>query len=119
MDSASAKTNQRKDIKTGMTPFLRPSRKFCASSVRLFTMLRTSSDPLSGNILLKSANRRSLSASIGGSDCFGSYWFIMQRMYSESLIVAKSEPSGGYSLYLVAMSTIRAHLPVILMFQRI
>jgi len=32
--------------------------------------------------------------------------------------MAKSEPSGGYSLNLVAMSIIKAHLPVTLMFHR-
>ena len=73
MDNASANTNHRKDMNTGMTPFLRPSRKFCASSVRLLTMLEPSSEPFSGNKLLNNANRRSRSASIGGSECFGVY----------------------------------------------
>ena len=39
-------------------------------------------------------------------------------MYNESLMWEKSEPSLGYSLYLVDMSTIKAHFPVTLMFHK-
>jgi len=42
---------------------------------------------------------------------------MIHNMYNKSVIIEKPEPSGGYPLYLVAMSIIRAQMPVTLMFQ--
>ena len=41
-----------------------------------------------------------------------------QRMYIESLIMEKSDPSGGYSSYHLSMSTISAALPDTLILQK-
>ncbi len=102
MDRANAKTNQRKDINTGMTPFLRPSRRAFANTVlRATSPSLLSVEPRSWRRLLKRTSRRRCSAPIGGSAVLGVYWFMMHNMYSESRIYEKSEPSGGYSSYFV------------------
>ena len=55
----------------------------------------------------------------GGGSQWSIYWSVMQSMYNKSLVLAKSESSGGYSSYLVAISIMRAHFPANLMFHRI
>ena len=69
IDKPRAKTNHKKEMKTGMTPFLRPSRRLSASSLRRATILsRASMEPSSCRLLSNKAMRRSHSASIGGND---------------------------------------------------
>lgn len=81
MDRASAKTNQRKEMKTGMTPFFRPSRRDFANTVRLATSPSLLSvEPRSWRRLLKRTSRRRCSAPIGGRAELGVYWFMMHSM---------------------------------------
>lgn len=47
------------------------------------------------------------------------HWFMTLRMYNESLIWPNSESRAGRSWYVEAMSSIMAHFPVTLMFQRV
>ena len=136
-DNAKANTNHMKEMNTGVTAFLRPSRRLFASSVRILAILYVRpSDHYSSRMLLNSINLSSRFASIGGQlvldesverfsrsqescsnlgKCI--HWFITQRIKSESLINENSESSLGSSSYLVAVSTINAHLLVALMFQ--
>lgn len=69
IDRAKANRNQTDDTNTGTTPFLRPSRKFWANSVRLLT--RFPGTPSSGKRLLNRDNRINNSASMGGKISFG------------------------------------------------
>lgn len=66
---AKAKTNQRKERKIGIPPFLRPSLRFLANSVRRVTILsRASSESFNCRRLLNSARRRRHSDSTWGKD---------------------------------------------------